>query len=214
MVLHRDEHVREDTRTTWNVLMDTFGDSAIPRRSWHRIRLRTWAVSGSQCGSAHPCARRRTQGAQARVVNNGTSPRALPIQGGRLQPISRRRFGADIARARTTNIRLQRRVFNSLFVPQPIGEHRGVAWRAARSRLLSDLWRPPMYDRLQEVDCLPGPRCRGARRHTGSASGPVGSPPWRLATTAAMGDVSIEPAPVSPLETQHRAECGMVLNVR
>ncbi len=31
--------------------------------------------------------------AQVEVVKNGTSPRALPIQGGRLQPISRRRFG-------------------------------------------------------------------------------------------------------------------------
>jgi hypothetical protein len=28
-----------------------------------------------------------SSGAQARVVKNGTSPRALPIQGGQLQPI-------------------------------------------------------------------------------------------------------------------------------
>ncbi len=44
-------------------------------------------------------------------------------------PFSRRRFGADIARTRTTNIRLQRRVFNSLFFTAPIAN----TWRAWRA---------------------------------------------------------------------------------
>jgi len=121
-----------------------------------------WPVRSAESSASMPTTRSR--GAQVRVVKNGTSPRALPIQGGRLQPI----FTPALRCGHSPDLHTQTyapKGERSTVSSHLIGHSTEVQSGARRGRADSQshqagsgardhpcMTDPPTYDRLKEVD--------------------------------------------------------------